>query len=494
VADVQEAGLFVFYIWHRVARFSFNKWQTGTEKKHEFYYFNGATFEMGKKDPFINKAVAHLRRVTEHMLTGPLQSRAEKLFERVCEAGDYVSRLTKHALGCMVDSLLLRECGLMSPDEFHDALDTGPYIGFTNGVQDTERDLFMPTGHVGHNVLVSMTTHYAYVYPDDPRVPQMRAELTEYYAKLFAEDASDPEDAHVRKARLMVGSYLYPCNVAKKLHVYLGHEGNNGKSAFTESLRRALGDYYVTGNISALTPGPRETLDVEIIRNHKALLCSFAEAQSTDRDGHSIGLKLDSGKLKVMTGNDTVCARGLYQNPRNVDIKNKPAAQTNNTPELDHNDPAASERVFVLGFGSRFSKTTEDPARRIYKCTPDLNSKLIEWAPFHFLLMMEWLRDFKAAGLDLPPGDQHTTGSFANRAIASQTPEGKVRAWVEANYTHVTEPREGTKLRLIYEAYRAHSAANTMGRNELALCLKTLYPMIKHRCAREGDVYLIRLD
>ena len=108
--------------------------------------------------------------------------------------------------------------------------------------------------------------------------------------------------------------------------------------------------------------------------------------------------------------------------------------------------------------------------------------------------MMEWLRDFKAAGLDLPPGDQHTTGSFANRAIASQTPEGKVRAWVEANYTHVTEPREGTKLRLIYEAYRAHSAANTMGRNELALCLKTLYPMIKHRCAREGDVYLIRLD
>lgn len=73
---------------------------------------------------------------------------------------------------------------------------------------------------------------------------------------------------------------------------------------------------------------------------------------------------------------------GLYQNPRNVDIKNKPAAQTNNTPELDHNDPAASERVFVLGFGSRFSKTTEDPARRIYKCTPDLNSKLIDYTGY----------------------------------------------------------------------------------------------------------------
>ena len=51
---------------------------------------------------------------------------------------------------------------------------------------------------------------------------------------------------------------------------------------------------------------------MEIIRNHRALVCSFPEAQSSDRiSGHSTGLKLDSAKLKVMTGNDTVCARGL---------------------------------------------------------------------------------------------------------------------------------------------------------------------------------------
>ena len=165
----------------------------------------------------------------------------------------------------------------------------------------------------------------------------------------------------------------------------------------------------------------------------------------------------------------------------------------------------------VLSEKGRFGdKATHAPAKNaalpfirkcgifIRKCgTPDLNAKLIEWAPFHFLLMIEWLRDFKASGLDLPPGDQHTTGSFANRAIASQTPEGKVRAWVEANYTHVSDPKDGTKLKLIYEAYRAHNstqATSTMGRNELAACLKALYPTIKHRCAREGDIYLLRLD
>jgi hypothetical protein len=47
--DVEQGGLFVFYVWHRVTRLSFDKWQTSTEKKHELYLFNGATFKTGQK-------------------------------------------------------------------------------------------------------------------------------------------------------------------------------------------------------------------------------------------------------------------------------------------------------------------------------------------------------------------------------------------------------------------------------------------------------------
>jgi hypothetical protein len=35
------------------------------------------------------------------------------------------------------------------------------------------------------------------------------------------------------------------------------------------------------------------------------------------------------------------------------------------------------------------------------------------------------------------PGDEHTAGSYANRAVALQTPEEKLREWVEERYTHV---------------------------------------------------------
>ena len=165
-----------------------------------------------------------------------------------------------------------------------------------------------------------------------------------------------------------------------------------------------FGDYYGAGNIGALTPGPRETLDVELVRNCKKLVVAFPEAQSSDRDGHSMSLKLDSGKLKVMTGNDTVIARIIYHMPQDVDIMNTPFMGSNNKPELDHGDPVACERVRVTRFGSTFSSGPEDRARRVYKCVPDLKSKLTEWAPFHMLMLLDWLRLFKAAGKKLDAG------------------------------------------------------------------------------------------
>ena len=484
--DVEQGGLFVFYVWSRVTRLSFDKWQTATEKKHELFLFNGSTFKSGQKETFVQLAYTNFKRVAEALREiAPLKSRAEKLVERIAEAGDYFSRLTRHALATMQNSAVLEQCGLMSPEEFHDKLDTGEYIGFTNGVYDTNRDVFMPRGRVGHNVLVSMTTKYAYVGPEDPRAERMCVEIMQYYATLFASDAANPNDELVSKARMMVGSYLYPSNYAKKLHVYLG-------------------DYYVTGNLNALTPGPRETLDVEIIRNYKALVCSFPEAQSSDRvTGHSLGLKLDSAKLKVMTGNDTVCARGLYQMPRDVVIKHKSIMMSNTMPELDHSDQPASDRVRVSLFGSRFVKTSdtvpEDRARRIYRRIPDLTAKLGEWAPFHMLLMLEWLRAFKEGEMELPPGDEHMHGSYANRAVAQQTPEGKLRVWVEENYTHVPlrEKDTGSKLDALYTAYTTCVPpihAKLLGKILFGKMLNAIYPNIgPHRdtCSSMW-IYLLR--
>ena len=70
---------------------------------------------------------------------------------------------------------------------------------------------------------------------------------------------------------------------------------------------------------------------------------------------------------------------------------------------------------------------------------------------------LEALRDFIRRNKVLPPGAQHIEGSLMHQVAAALTPEGKLRAWVDANYAPVPikEKDSGSKLDALYSAYFA---------------------------------------
>jgi hypothetical protein len=115
-------------------------------------------------------------------------------------------------------------------------------------------------------------------------------------------------------------------------------------------------------------------------------------------------------------------------------------------------------------------------------------------------MMLEWLRAFKACEMELPPGDERTDGSYANRAVELQTPEGKLRVWVEEHYTHVPlrEKDSGTKLEALYAAYAACVPPvhiKVLGRNTFAKMLNAVFPNIgphKNCACTVSGLYLIR--
>ena len=116
-----------------------------------------------------------------------------------------------------------------------------------------------------------------------------------------------------------------------------------------------------------------------------------------------------------------------------------------------------------------------------------------EWAPFHFLLMLEGLRDFRRCNCVLPPGAQQIEGSLMHQAIVAQTPEGKLRAWVEEHYTHVPlrEKDKGTKLEALYSAYTtAVPSVHTklLGRNTFAKMLNAVFPNIGPYRNNDGTI------
>jgi hypothetical protein len=76
-----------------------------------------------------------------------------------------------------------------------------------------------------------------------------------------------------------------------------------------------------------------------------------------------------------------------------------------------------------------------------------------EWAPYHFLLMVEGLREFRDE--ILPPGAQAVAGTLAHQELAEQTPEGNLRAWVEGRLEHVqaVDKDRGSKLEELPSEY-----------------------------------------
>jgi hypothetical protein len=97
--------------------------------------------------------------------------------------------------------------------------------------------------------------------------------------------------------------------------------------------------------------------------------------------------------------------------------------------------------------------------------------------------MLEALRDFRRKNCVLPVGAQQIDGALMHQEVVAQTPEGRLRAWVEANYTHVPlrEKSSGTKLEALFGAYTSANPPvhqKPLGKIKFAQMLSAVYPGI----------------
>ena len=502
LGNISELGMFIFHIWRRVARYGFDRTQSSAAHQWTFYLFNGATYERGQWEQLAIRGKKHVYAVIKRLCDEPsLKARAESAFGR-CQSSDFIARALADTQMSFKDVEQLKSCGIVSPDKFERELDMGNYIGFTNGVYDVFNDRFMKQGSVPLNVLVSMCTNYDYVGPDDEKFQENRAQIEEFYRTLHAENYDDPNDDRLSAMWLLSGSLLFRGNVCKKAYIFLGSEGDNGKSTFTELIQLTLGDYAVTGSRSSLCgTADQATLDPDLVANHKSLVCTFPEAQGIE-NGASTGFKFNCGKLKALTGQDEQSARGLYRDKKGIVIRFKPIMHSNFMPQVDSDDSAARNRLWVARFGSTFPAglTERDIPRRRFPRIENLRDQMATWAPYHFLLMLEALRDFRRRNCVLPPGAQQIEGSLMHQAVVAQTPEGKLRAWVEEHYTHVPlrEKDSGTKLEALYTAYTSSAPpvhAKLLGKILFGKMLNAIFPNIgphKNGACTVSGLYLLR--
>ena len=113
--------------------------------------------------------------------------------------------------------------------------------------------------------------------------------------------------------------------------------------------------------------------------------------------------------------------RGLYRDKKGIVIGFKPilaVSHSNFMPMVDSDDSAARNRLWVARFGSTFPADLVEPDvhRRRFPRIENLRETMRAWAPYHFLLMLEALRDCRRRSCVLPVGAQQLEGSLMAHA------------------------------------------------------------------------------
>ena len=183
--------------------------------------------------------------------------------------------------------------------------------------------------------------------------------------------------------------------------------GRNGKGTETEILKFVLGPYagaieaelILKQRFSKHSGGPAS--DIMNLRGKRLVWIS-----ETDE-----GRRLNAGKLKWLTGGDTLTGRGVYEK-RQIDFRptHKLLILTNHLPKADAADYALWARLYRIPFRISFIDLPTAPNER--KADPELPAKLRAEAPGILAWLVRGCLDFQAQGLNPPEAVKAATKEY----------------------------------------------------------------------------------
>lgn len=227
------------------------------------------------------------------------------------------------------------------------------------------------------------------------------ARLNPLYRKLVEAVFDDPEKLPFF-FRYM-GSSLYAGNISRKLLFCYGQGGQNGKSTLCNGGVSCLGGYGQNAIPGLLTrpsrakAGADHSADMARIRQGtRVLYVDEAEAE----------VVWDEAKIKRLVSEDTIEARGLNQDFREMAITFSMLVSSNAMPPMDKSDPALIKRLLILEFENEFE---HDPAIKEFFKSQDFQEAILDD-------ILHGLKDYQARGnqLDAPESCQILLDEFSN--------------------------------------------------------------------------------
>ena len=140
--------------------------------------------------------------------------------------------------------------------------------------------------------------------------------------------------------------YLLVADACEDRLPLLTGRGRNGKTTFVETVKATLGGYAGTIGLDSLLEPPRGRDGA----HHSDDVAALAGKRVAFANESMKGRKLDSARIKMLTGGDTVSARRIFGHQFTFTNRARLVLSTNHLPRLDGDDQALEARLVIVPF------------------------------------------------------------------------------------------------------------------------------------------------
>lgn len=313
-----------------------------------------------------------------------------------------------------------------------ESMDNKHLVGMKNGVYNSQDGCFYD---FSPEFYVSKSTQIMY-QPNSP----LQHKLVSILLKIF------PDNQVLYTVMRWFGYLLEFGNPEKFLTIWHGASGNNGKSWVQRLIKETFGEYYYNIPTSLITSkrASSNSATPDLASLEHKLVVFFQEPDNVE--------KIHSGRVKELTGNDSIYVRPLYGKPKNIDIWAKMVIVANNKMETIGLDSALRRRFLVIPFESTFVTESEFLIRKKnnlslknYYIREDIDYLTKELAPVFMELIIEQHNLYKREGITVSDKILQVTNDF----ILSNN---RVLKFIKAHIIYTVG--ESSSLQMVYEQFK----------------------------------------
>jgi len=212
--------------------------------------------------------------------------------------------------------------------------------------------------------------------PEQPAPEHL--ELQDFFTKIY------PDTVLREYVMTLYAACLEGANHEQKFYIMSG-SGGNGKSKIIDLMTKTFGDYAESLPVTALT---RKRADAGSANPEMIVLkCRRYISMVEPEEGEKINTSL----MKQLTGQDTLKARGLFQDQDQFTVTARIFMSCNDLPAVSSMDNGTWRRMVVIPHVATFVEEGRptDPARHIHSRDPLLDNKIVRWRPY-FAGMLVW--------------------------------------------------------------------------------------------------------